>query len=138
MANPNIRLYGPPGSAKVRDGLTAADASDWTPDDESTPSDVILDAYEWEDVALTPIFRGTFTGESVDVETLIGTRDPDDGSIKWLKNQTFSSMSHGSTERVLCDGNLIAFRVPSLTLGGADDVDLVVTSGLQRRRESQS
>lgn len=134
MSNPRIRLYGPPGSAKVRDGLTSADSSSWTPDDEETPDDFILDAFEWEDVSLSPVFRGTFSSESVDVETLLGTRDPDDGSVKWFANQSFSGMEHGDIERVLCDGNLVAFRATSLTLGGADDVDLVVIAGLERRR----
>ena len=131
-----LNLIGQEGSVVVR-GVSAADAAEWTPASEESPDTVIFKGFDWEDVNLVAVFRGTTGGaETATVEMLIGIPDPENnGALIWVQDSTdLSGLSHLAYKRVQIDGHFVAFRVSSLTLDSATSLDLMVTGGVARRR----
>lgn len=136
MSVSRMRLY-PGGSRLIRE-VTGADSASWTPEDKSTPDDVILDADEWEDVGIFARYIGGTNGsETATVETLMRVYDDSDAQDRvWLQNQSFT-MADGGAERMLCDGHNVAVRISSLTLDGASSLQIWAVAGLGRRRHVQ-
>ena len=133
MAITKHRVYGPGGAASVRSAVTAADAATWTPDDEGVPDDFILDAREWEDVRLMASYVGSPTGETVTVQLLRSVWVAG-GPRQWTAvGSAVVVGAHGVSALFPVDGRDVAWRVTSLTLGGATNVGLVASGGQRRR-----
>jgi hypothetical protein len=136
-ATPYIKLFGQDGSAKVRSALTAIGAT-WTPEDEGTPKNFILDARAFETVRITPVFLDggglIVDGTSVDVVPLIlvpDSRATTTGGRLWRVQAAIGATTDAQIVDVDVHGHMCAFRLTALTLGAAISVDLIVTGGVQ-------
>jgi hypothetical protein len=134
------KLFGPDGSARIRDNRVAIDAIGWTPDnvvnDAGAPDSVLLDAHEWETVRLVARFNGSVNGtETVDVTPLIAVPDPEAPTSRlWSAMPTVTLAPQLDNDEVVVQGHKAGFRIDVLTLGTATSVDIIVTGGQFRRR----
>jgi hypothetical protein len=128
------RLYNTDGSAVVRTGLAAADLGTWLPTDPSGLD--VLDAREWEDVQVTPIFRdvaGEVTdGTSVSITPLIAVYDAAAGKV-WRELTAVAGLTDNVLATIPSRGHEVSFRVTTIVLGTAITVDIVVVSGTRDR-----
>ena len=128
------RLYNTDGSAVVRSGLAAADAGAWLPTDPSGLD--VLDAREWEDVQVTPVFRdvaGAVTdGTSVSITPLIAVYDAAAGKV-WRELTAVAGLTDNVLATISSRGHEVSFRVTAVVLGAAITVDIVVVSGTRDR-----
>lgn len=143
MAITKKRLHGPGGIADVRLNRTAADAASWTPENEGTPDDVILDAREWETVRLVADFHDAndniVAGGTVTLTPLIGVRDYQGSSAigrRWVEGTQIAGATVTSWLEVPVEGHLLSFRINSLALAGAHHFDIRVTAGKKFYRET--
>lgn len=145
MAITKQRLYSADGTANVREGVLAADAASWTPDDLGAaplPDAAILDAREWETVRVFVGFTdgagAVAAGTSITVQPLLAVRNALDGSTagrEWLALAALAALVPGASVEVEVSGHFAAFRVTAITLGGATDGRVRVTGGRRRTQE---
>lgn len=128
------RLYNFDGATDVQPAITTAKGATWVPTDE-TPSDPwITDAREWQTVRLFPTFRDgggvAAAGTLVAVTPLLRVKDEAAplGS-RWIAVGTPITIADGASAEVNVDAHVCAFRVTTVTLGGATDVVLRATGG---------
>lgn len=130
------RLYGPDGLADIRLDRSAADAGTWTPEDEGTPDDVVLDGREWETVRLVADFHDAsdniVSGGTVTVTPLVAIPNYQSGSSpgrRWLELPQISGATVTDFTEIASEGHLLSFRIDAIALGGADHLDIRVTGG---------
>ena len=130
--NPNKRLYSPDAAPSVRDTIAAADAGTWTPDDEATPSDHVLDAREWETVRVFPDFVGG-VGTSVTLTPLLAVPIDSAPGRTWIALASTGALAPEVFSEIAVEGHFASFRVTAVTLGAAASVNVRVTGGRKRR-----
>jgi len=143
MAITKKRLYSPDGTATVRDGILAADAASWTPDDLGAPplpDPAILDAREWDTVRVFVDFTdgagGVAVGTSITVQPLLAVASDLAGAVAgrtWLAQAALAALVPGAEVEVPVDAHFCSFRVTAITLGAATDGRVRVTGGVRRR-----
>jgi len=138
-------LFAAGGRANVRETRTAADVAGWDPDNlsageisaEVVADDVTFHADDWEDVHIVAQWAGTPGGsEEVTIQPLRAVWKATAPGRDWVPFDAPVTLNAAApSARVAVNRGDTAFRISSLTLLlGADDVTLLVTSGLRAPR----
>lgn len=131
---PQLKIYGPGAQVTVRSNRSAADASDWTPDNTAGgESGVVLDAREWEDVRVHADFLGSPGGSETVTLVPMASRRTSAGALVWYDLPEVTLAGDKANDLVLTDGMDVSFRITALTLDSAGGVDIIVTSGQRDR-----
>lgn len=131
------RLYSQDASVVVRTGRSVADAAGWSPDNLSAPETadgVTLDAREWDSIRLAIDWTTAgvkSAGGSVVAEILISVPDPlGTRGRTWRLIDTVSGLTDATvTDPIETHGHDVAVRLTTITLSGADVVNVRATGG---------